>query len=60
MDMATDGSSETILVVDDEAGIRSSVRGVLADEGYIASWRRVEEKGRRSATKRLRRKPELE
>ena len=32
--MATDGSSETILVVDDEAGIRSSVRGVLADEGY--------------------------
>src|SRR5262249_54532384 len=25
---------KTILVVDDEAGIRSSVRGVLADEGY--------------------------
>ena len=25
---------ETILVVDDEAGIRDSVRGVLADEGY--------------------------
>ena len=24
----------TILIVDDEAGIRSSVRGVLADEGY--------------------------
>src|SRR6185295_19627898 len=34
MDTATDGSCETILVVDDEAGIRSSVRGVLADEGY--------------------------
>ncbi len=26
--------TETILVVDDEAGIRDSVRGVLADEGY--------------------------
>ena len=25
---------KTILIVDDEAGIRSSVRGVLADEGY--------------------------
>jgi UDP-3-O-[3-hydroxymyristoyl] N-acetylglucosamine deacetylase len=25
---------ETILVVDDEAGVRDSVRGVLADEGY--------------------------
>ncbi len=25
---------DTILVVDDEAGIRESVRGVLADEGY--------------------------
>lgn len=25
---------ETILVVDDEAGVRQSVRGVLADEGY--------------------------
>ncbi len=26
--------TETILVVDDEAGVRQSVRGVLADEGY--------------------------
>src|SRR6185295_4742906 len=34
MDTATDGSCETILVVDDEAGIRASVRGVLTDEGY--------------------------
>src|SRR5436853_1579869 len=25
---------DTILVVDDEAGIRQSVRGILADEGY--------------------------
>ena len=25
---------DTILVVDDESGIRQSVRGVLADEGY--------------------------
>ena len=34
--MGTDHSaaSETILVVDDEAGIRQSLRGVLADEGY--------------------------
>jgi UDP-3-O-acyl N-acetylglucosamine deacetylase len=34
MSIQTHVSSETILVVDDEAGIRSSVRGVLADEGY--------------------------
>src|SRR6266850_7468903 len=34
MSIETHGSSETILVVDDEAGIRSSVRGILADEGY--------------------------
>jgi UDP-3-O-[3-hydroxymyristoyl] N-acetylglucosamine deacetylase len=34
--MHTEGtaSSETILVVDDEIGIRQSVRGVLADEGF--------------------------
>jgi DNA-binding response OmpR family regulator len=33
--MRSDGfNAETILVVDDEAGIRDSVRGVLADEGY--------------------------
>jgi UDP-3-O-acyl N-acetylglucosamine deacetylase len=29
-----DGMSETILVVDDEANIRHTLRGVLADEGY--------------------------
>jgi len=34
MNIASGGNTETILVVDDEAGIRSSVRGVLADEGY--------------------------
>src|SRR3990172_12359571 len=34
MRMPDGTDSETILVVDDEAGIRHSVRGILADEGY--------------------------
>ena len=27
----------SILIVDDEAGIRDSLAGILADEGYLAS-----------------------
>jgi UDP-3-O-[3-hydroxymyristoyl] N-acetylglucosamine deacetylase len=34
MGSESESNCETILVVDDEAGIRQSVRGVLADEGY--------------------------
>ena len=34
MGSESENNYDTILVVDDEAGIRQSVRGVLADEGY--------------------------
>jgi UDP-3-O-acyl N-acetylglucosamine deacetylase len=34
MSMESGANPNTILVVDDEAGIRQSLRGVLADEGY--------------------------
>jgi UDP-3-O-acyl N-acetylglucosamine deacetylase len=34
MGSESESNCDTILVVDDEAGIRQSVRGVLADEGY--------------------------
>ena len=38
-------TNETILIIDDEAGIRSSLQGILEDEGYAVKTTATGEKG---------------
>ena len=43
--------SATVLVVDDEAGIRTSLRGILEDEGWTVREARTLDEGRAAAAK---------